>query len=88
MIKYRNQAWPYEYMAFSRRIGEFWEPFCINCFNFPVRDNVELVEPPLFSDVKEQLQQEIQDYIESLNLTDEEKGTAQEIIYAKRNQVF
>ncbi len=73
MIEYRNKAWLYEYMAFSRRIGELWEPFCINCFNFPVRDDVELVEPPLFSDVKEQLQQEIRNYIESLNLTYEKK---------------
>ena len=63
MIEYRNRAWPYEYMAFSRRIGELWEPFCTNCFDFPVRDDIELYEPPLFSDVKEQLQQEIRQYI-------------------------
>jgi hypothetical protein len=68
MIESRNRAWPYEYMAFARRIGELWEPFCKNCFDFPVRDDVELVEPPLFSEVKEQLQQEIRDYIESLSL--------------------
>ena len=27
MIDLRNQVWPYEYMAFSRRIGELWERF-------------------------------------------------------------
>ena len=74
MIEYRNMAWPYEYMAFARRIGELWEPFCINCFNFPARDDVELIEPPLFSKVREQLQQEIRDYIENLNLSTDEKG--------------
>jgi len=74
MIEHRNRAWPYEYMAFARRIGELWEPFCKNCFDFPVRDDVELVEPPLFSEVREQLQQEIRDYIENLNLDDLEKS--------------
>ena len=74
MIEFRNRAWPYEYMAFSRRIGELWEPFCINCFKFPVRDDVELFEPPLFSDVRKKLQREIIDYIQVLNLTDGEKS--------------
>lgn len=73
MIEFRNRAWPYEYMAFSRRIGELWEPFCRLCFDYPVRPDVELCEPPLFSDVKEQLQKEIQLYIYSLNLSDKEK---------------
>ena len=27
MLESRNDVWPYDYMAFSRRIGEFWEPF-------------------------------------------------------------
>lgn len=61
-------------MAFARRIGELWESFCKNCFDFPVRDDVELVEPPLFSEVREQLQQEIRDYIENLNLDKLEKS--------------
>ena len=74
MIECRNKAWSYEYMAFSRRIGELWEPFCKICFDFPVRNDIELFEPPLFSDVKEKLQQEIRDYIRSLNLTDAEKN--------------
>ena len=73
MFEYRNKAWPYEYMTFARRIGELWEPFCINCFNFPVRTDIELYEPPLFSEVREQLQQEIKDYINVLNLTANEK---------------
>lgn len=82
MIEYRNKVWTYEYMAFSRRIGELWEPFCTNCFDFPVRDDVELFEPPLFFEVKEQLQQEIRQYIENLNLEDIEKAHLLEY-YAK-----
>ncbi|WP_141698834.1 hypothetical protein [Candidatus Marithrix sp. Canyon 246] len=74
MIEYRNRTWPYEYMAFARRIGELWEPFCKNCFDFPARDDVELVEPPLFSEVREQLQQEIREYIENISLSELEKN--------------
>ena len=74
MIEFRNMVWPYEYMAFSRRVGELWEPFCRLCFDYPVRDDVELYEPPLFSEVREQLQHEIRQYIFNLNLTIEQKN--------------
>ena len=36
MLEFRNIVWPYEYMAFSRRIGEIWEPFCKLCFEYPI----------------------------------------------------
>ncbi len=75
MIEYRNNAWPYEYMTFSRRIGELWEPFCKLCFDYPINTNVELIEPPLFSDVKNKLYQEIKEYINQLKITSEEKKT-------------
>ena len=35
MIESRNDVWQYEYMAFSRRICELWEPFCKLCFDYP-----------------------------------------------------
>jgi|GEM_PF-3887062 len=73
MIDYRNRVWPYEYMAFSRRIGELWEPFCKTCFDFPIRDDVELFDPPLFADVRTKLHQEIRKYIESLKLPSPDK---------------
>lgn len=38
MLEYRNKVWPYEYMAFSRRIGELWEPFCRLAFEYPVKE--------------------------------------------------
>ncbi len=74
MIEFRNMVWAYEYMAFSRRIGELWDPFCRLCFDYPVRSDIELYEPPLFSEVKEQLQNEIRIYIANLYLTQEEKS--------------
>jgi|SRR6266571_6547213 len=43
MLECRNSVWPYDYMAFSRRIGELWEPFCNDCFEFPLRKDVCVV---------------------------------------------
>ncbi len=72
MLEVRHSVWQYEYMAFSRRIGELWEPFCKLAFEYPIKD-LELFVPPLFTDVKKQLADEIEDYINGLNLTNEEK---------------
>lgn len=73
MLEVRHSVWPYEYMAFSRRIGELWEPFCKLAFEYPINE-LELFVPPLFSDVKNMLAHEIEQYIYDLNLTSEEKG--------------
>jgi hypothetical protein len=72
MIESRNSVRPYEYMDFSRRVGELWDPFCKLCFYYPVND-VSLFIPPLFSDVKKELTYEIIDYINNLNIIPEEK---------------
>ena len=34
MIESRNSVRPYEYMDFSRRVGELWDPFCKLCFYY------------------------------------------------------
>ena len=47
LLESRNEVWPYEYMAFSRRIGELWEPFCKLCFRYPITP-INLFAPPLF----------------------------------------
>lgn len=73
MIEYRHEVWPYEYMAFSRRIGELWELFCKLCFEYPVQD-INLFIPPLFSDFRQKLISEIETYIEQLNITEEQKA--------------
>lgn len=72
MLEVRHSVWSYEYMAFSRRIGELWEPFCKLAFEYPIND-LELFVPPLFSDVKKKLADEIEDYINELNITQEQK---------------
>jgi hypothetical protein len=59
-------------MDFSRRVGELWDPFCKLCFYYPVND-VSLFIPPLFSEVKKKLTNEIIDYINNLNISPEEK---------------
>jgi len=72
MIEYRNGVWPYEYMTFSRRIGELWQPFCRLCFEYPLKE-MSLFIPPLFSEVKRKLSSEIGEYIERLNISEEQK---------------
>jgi len=72
MIECRNEVWPYEYMTFSRRIGELWEPFCNLCFEYPLRE-LTLFVPPLFSEVRQKLTTEIEDYIDTLSITEEQE---------------
>ncbi len=76
MIDTRNEVWPYDYMSFSRRIGELWEPFCKLCFEFSLTP-LQLFIPPLFSDVKRQMADEIAAYIGELTLTIKEKRELQ-----------
>ncbi|GGW50329.1 hypothetical protein GCM10007383_37700 [Arenibacter certesii] len=72
MLEVRHSVWPYEYMAFSRRIGELWEPFCKLAFEYPINE-LELFIPPLFADVKKQLADEVQEYINDLPIEKEQK---------------
>lgn len=72
MLESRNDVWLYEYMTFSRRIGELWEPFCKLCFSYPIND-LTLFVPPLFADVKRKLASEIDDYIDKLKITTKQK---------------
>ena len=72
MLDLRNQVWPYEYMAFSRRIGELWERFVHIPFSYPVADIRPFV-PPLFSEVRSSLRKEIGKYIADLSLSSGQK---------------
>jgi hypothetical protein len=67
MLESRNEVWQYDYMAFSRRIGELWEPFCKLCFEYPIKD-VQFFVPPLFAEVKAKLTDEIEEYIAALQI--------------------
>lgn len=73
MMEARNEVWPYEYMAFSRRIGELWEPFCLLCWDYPINPKINFFVPPLFRDVKEKLTKEIEDFIDGLSISSGEK---------------
>lgn len=72
MLEYRNEVWNYDYMAFSRRIGEFWEPFCKLPFFYPVL-SLEIYSPPKIEEVKETLKNQINDLVESLSIEQEIK---------------
>ena len=80
MLESRNDVWPYEYMTFSRRIGELWEPFCKLCFAYPI-NKVTLFIPPLFSEVKKKLSDEIEVYIDKLKISKEEKEQLKKYYY-------
>lgn len=72
MLEYRNKVWPYEYMAFARRIGELWEPFCKLPFEYPIK-NLSIIAPPRFEDVQTNMRKNVNDYINLLNISDAEK---------------
>ena len=72
MLESRNAVRPYEYMDFSRRIGEMWEPFCKICFEYPVND-INLFIPPVFSVLQGKLKKDFYLYIDSLVLTQDQK---------------
>ena len=73
MLETRNSIWEYDYMSFSRRIGELWEPFCKLCFLYPPSNDIRLFVPPLFSEVKQNMSNEIKAYISSLGISIQEK---------------
>lgn len=72
MLEYRNKVWEYEYMAFARRIGELWEPFCKLAFDFPIK-SLSLINPPNFNEVQKKIISNATEYINSLVLNDESK---------------
>ncbi len=73
MLETRNSIWEYEYMTFSRRVGELWEPFCKLCFTYPLT-NIRSFVPPLFDEVRQNLTNEISNYIDGLRIKANEKA--------------
>lgn len=73
MLESRNKMWPYDYMAFARRIGELWEPFCKILFHYPI-NHLTLFNPPTFKDVQKLLTSEIKQYIALLPLNESQKN--------------
>lgn len=62
-LEYRNKVWPYEYMAFSRRVGELWEGFCSAAWDYPNRPRVQRFQFPDFNDVRRTLRARIDENI-------------------------
>lgn len=59
-LEYRHFVWPYEYMAFSRRIGELWEAFCKTAWEYPVDPSVCRIDAPIFSNIREMLRNRLE----------------------------
>ncbi len=72
MLEYRNKVWPYEYMAFARRIGELWEPFCRLTFEYPVK-KLYIIKPPDFEQVHRNIRKSAAGYIDSLKIAEDIK---------------
>lgn len=86
-LEYRHSVWPYEYMSFSRRIGELWEKFCTTCWDLPHRPDVQRIEAPNFTDVTQTLYDKLpadKDVQEIFHLLLELVGT----INMKEDEVF
>ena len=73
MLELRNEIRPYEYMDFSRRVGELWEDFIRLVFDH-APSKLGYFVPPLFSGVRTRLRQEINDHINALTLSAAEKA--------------
>lgn len=69
MLELRNEIWEYEYMAFSRRIGELWEKFIKLIFDY-APNNLHQFLPPQYEDVENLIRCNFNSYIEVLPLTD------------------
>ena len=70
MLEYRNVVWPYEFMAFSRRIGELWEPFCKLPFAYPKKE-LSLYTPDTFRNVRAKIEKQFKEFITELDLDED-----------------
>lgn len=72
MLEIRNYFWRYDYMSFSRRIGEIWEPFCKLPFYYPIRE-LEISTPPTFSKFESVMYGKINFLIKEMHIPDSDK---------------
>lgn len=71
-LESRNDFWNYEYMSFSRRVGELWEKMMKIPFTFS--QEVTPIVPPLFADVRKSMNDELVEYISRLSITQGQKA--------------
>lgn len=86
MLEYRNMVWGYDYMAFSRRIGEIWEPFCKLPFEYPIK-KLSLYNPPDFEDVQKTLKKEIKELVDDTNISEAKRQKLLEYYQAVWNLI-
>lgn len=80
MLETRNQIWPYDFMSFSRRIGELWEPFCKLAFEYPLIP-LKLVDPPEFHDFQSSAESQMTEFVESLKIEKKQKDKLKEMYH-------
>lgn len=73
LLESRNSFFPYNYMDFSRRIGELWEKFCSLCFEYPC-NTIQLFTPPLFKELKQFMSSEFEEYIKQLPISEDQRS--------------
>lgn len=66
-----------EYMTFSRRIGELWEPFCKLPFFYPINE-LKIIDIPAFQEIQNKIQKDAITFIESLTLDEKTKKELKE----------
>ena len=75
MLQERNKLWPYEYMTFSRRIGELWEEFILVAFQYPVCDDLRIITPLKFQELIKVFREESIDYLQSISCSGQQRNT-------------
>ncbi|RRD28510.1 hypothetical protein [Fusobacterium canifelinum] len=72
MLECRNEVWEYDYMTFSRRIGELWEPFCKLSFEYSILP-LEIITPMSFNEFEENIKKKGLKFIDSLEVKEDIK---------------
>lgn len=83
MLEARNKVWKYEYMAFSRRIGELWEPFAKLPYLYPIKE-LDLYEPQSFESFRTDLIESFSRILDNVDIDNKTK----ELLKDKYNLVW
>lgn len=70
LLEYRDLIWEYDYMTFSRRIGELWEPFCKLPFEYS-SSNLKLIKAPNFNKYQESIKNEAISFLNGITIDQE-----------------
>jgi len=71
MLESRNKVWNYDYMSFSRRIGELWEPFCKLAFEYST-NKITFYTPITYEEYSSKLSIEVNNFIDNLSISQAE----------------